>query len=395
MGFFLKRNKEIYFHFYINSKICKYSTKLKINRINWDLSTQRPKLKRGDIGKTSRDITNTLNSYQRQFEILKNEYGASLNKEIVRKQFDKYFHNVKTTIVKKYYNDFFDEFYHELKQTKSIKKVSGSRYYALHKRINAMQIIDKKKYTLLDFDNKFFVRFISYFRNDLKISDNTLNRYLRYLKTFLNWCVKNNYEVNTYYKNVTIKKKLTTHIALTDDDLKVLEEVKLSPLHNYYRDLFLIGCYSGQRFSDYHRFNKKYKKDNFLVIRAKKTGEFSYIPLTNKLTRLLEKYDWVLNKISGQKFNNHIQNICKIAGFTEVYQIDKFYGNNKVSEDVPKWKLIASHTARRTFITLSAQKGVPFTLIMQTTGIKSIKTLEGYIKFDQDKLFESISSAWD
>lgn len=394
MGFSLFRNS-IRFYYYINSKQYAYSTKLKINRKDWDLSTQRPKLKRGDIGKTNRNIINTLNEYQRAYDLLKNKYGAALTKEIVKQEFDKYFHNVKPLIVKKYYNDFFDEFYYELKQTKSIKKGSVKKYNTLHKRINAMQIIDKKKYTLLDFDNKFFVRFISYLRVDLKISDNTLNRYIGFLKTFLNWCVKNNYEVNTYYKNVTIKKKLTTHIALSDDDLKVLEQVELSPLHDYYRDLFLIGCYSGQRFSDYHRFNKKYKKDNFLIIRAKKTNDFAYIPLTKKLTRLLEKYDWVLNKISGQKFNNNIQNICKIAGFTEVFQIDKFYGNNKVSEDVPKWKLIASHTARRTFITLSAQKGVPFTLIMQTTGIKSIKTLERYIKFDQDKLFESISSAWD
>ena len=159
--------------------------------------------------------------------------------------------------------------------------------------------------------------------------------------------------------------------------------------------MFLIGVYSGQRFSDYHRFNKKYKKEDFLVIRAKKTSEFSYIPLTNKLTRLLDKYDWMLNKISPQKFNKHIQKICKIAGFTETIQMDKFYGNKKVSKDFPKWKLVASHSARRTFITLSAQKGVPHTLIMQTTGIKSLKTLQNYIKFDQDKLFESISSAWD
>tara|TARA_A100001011_G_C14274705_1_gene828630 strand:- start:1650 stop:2075 length:426 start_codon:yes stop_codon:yes gene_type:complete len=128
MGFFLKRNKEIYFHFYINSKICKYSTKLKINRNNWDLSTQRPKLKRGDIGKISRDITNTLNEYQKAYDLLKNKYGAALTKKIVKQEFDKYFHNVKPPIVKKYYNDFFDEFYYELKQTKSIKRVSSERY---------------------------------------------------------------------------------------------------------------------------------------------------------------------------------------------------------------------------------------------------------------------------
>lgn len=258
-----------------------------------------------------------------------------------------------------------------------------------------MQEANKIKYSLTDFNNKFFVKFISYLRTDLDISDNTLSRYITAFKSFLNWCAKNDYEVNNDYKDVKIKERETSQIHLTDEDLVVLEEVKLSKFLDYYRDLFLIGVYSGQRFSDYHRFNKKYRQGDFLIIRAKKTSEFSYIPLTNKLLNLLDKYDWVFPKISGQKFNPHVQKICKIAGFDEIIQIDKFYGNKKVSKDVPKWKLIASHTARRTFITLSEQKNVPISMIMQTTGIKSLKTLRNYIKFDKDKLFEAISEAWD
>ncbi|MGB2153774.1 MAG: hypothetical protein ACPHVX_07495 [Flavobacteriaceae bacterium] len=59
-----------------------------------------------------------------------------------------------------------------------------------------------------------------------------------------------------------------------------------------------------------------------------------------------------------------------------------------------KHKLIGSHTARRTFITLSSQKGVPPALIMQSTGIKSFKTLSNYIKVDKDKLNEEMFKAW-
>lgn len=394
MGFSLFRNS-IRFYYYINSKQYAYSTKLKINRNDWDLSAQRPKVKRGEIGKVNRNITNTLNEYQRAYDLLKNQYGAALTKEIVKQEFDKYFHKVKAPIVKKYYNEFYTEFLKEKQEMQSLTRHSLSKYIVLNKRIEELETQQKKKYTLLDFDNKFFVSFITYLRVDLEISDNTLARYITAFKSFLNWCLKNDYQINKDYKNIKIKEKETTHIALTEDDLKALEQVKLKPLHDYYRDLFLIGVYSGQRFSDYHRFNKKYKKEDFLVIRAKKTSEFSYIPLTNKLTSLLDKYNWILTKISPQKFNKHIQKICKIAGFTETIQMDKFYGNKKVSKDFPKWKLVASHSARRTFITLSAQKGVPHTLIMQTTGIKSLKTLQNYIKFDQNKLYESISDAWD
>ena len=108
----------------------------------------------------------------------------------------------------------------------------------------------------------------------------------------------------------------------------------------------------------------------------------------------MDKYDWKLRTIASQKFNIAVQDICKIAGFDETIQVDKFYGSKKVSKDVPKWKMITSHTARRTFITLSLNKGVPEYLIMQVTGIKSLKTLQGYIRFDK-KLNKTISEAWD
>ena len=112
------------------------------------------------------------------------------------------------------------------------------------------------------------------------------------------------------------------------------------------------------------------------MIRAKKTSQFSYVPLNKRLRALLDKYEWCLKLTSSQKFNIQIQKTCNLTGFDETVQVDKFYGNKKVSKDLPSWKLIASHTARRTFITLSAQSNVPKSLVMQATGIKSYKTLE-------------------
>lgn len=396
MGFLLHGSQNyIFFVFYLKGHKYRYSTKIKIKKENWDYKIQRPFARRGEVGKQNRDITNTLNEYQRAFELLKYQYKEALTKKIVKQQFDKYFHNVKEPVLKRYYSEFYKEFLQEKTEMQSLTRHSVSKYVVLNRRIEEMQETNKIKYSLTDFNNKFFVKFISYLRTDLDISDNTLSRYITAFKSFLNWCAKNDYEVNNDYKDVKIKERETSQIHLTDQDLVVLEEVKLSKFLDYYRDLFLIGVYSGQRFSDYHRFNKKYRQGDFLIIRAKKTSEFSYIPLTNKLLNLLDKYDWVFPKISGQKFNPHVQKICKIAGFDEIIQVDKFYGNKKVSKDVPKWKLIASHTARRTFITLSEQKNVPISMIMQTTGIKSLKTLRNYIKFDKDKLFEAISEAWD
>jgi site-specific recombinase XerC len=393
MGFFLKRKKEIYFHYWINNKRYRYSTKLKIDRSEWDIKNQRPKARRGSIGSVNRKINNTLNEYQRAYDLLKDKYRSMLTKEVVKEEFDRYFHNVKTEKIF-YYQDYFKIYINQLQETDSVNKNSIQAYKTINKYILEMQQINKIKYNLQSFDLDFFNSFISYLRKDKEISDNTLKRKLGFFKSFLNWCVKNNYSVNMAYKSVKSKSRETSHISLTDQDLKTLETMELPDHLDYYRDLFLIGCYSGQRYSDYSRFNKKYIDGENIVIRAKKTAQFSYIPINPKLKRLLNKYDWQLRLISSQKFNQHIQNICKIAGFTEIIQVDKFFGNKKVSEDKPRWKLIASHTARRSFITLSASRNVPHSIIMQTTGIKSLKTLANYIRFDKDKMNQEIFKAW-
>ena len=84
MGFFLDgKQNYVMFHYYMGSKLCKYSTKIKIDRSEWDLKTQRPKARRGKTGEANRNITHELNEYQRAYDLLKSKYKESLTKEIV------------------------------------------------------------------------------------------------------------------------------------------------------------------------------------------------------------------------------------------------------------------------------------------------------------------------
>jgi len=394
MGFFIKRTNEIYFHYWINGNRNTYSTKIKVDRSDWDLAIQRPKARRGDIGKANKKITFELNEYQRFYEKLKSDYKESLTKEIVKTKFDQHFQLAQ--IVKALtYCDYFNIFIEQKKESQSVKKDSLQKYIRIHNAVLELENKEKTTYYLRSFDKSFFSRFIKHLRIKKEISDNTLKRKIGYFKSFFNWCIENGYQTNTAYKKVSIKARETFHVSLKDKEVDTLAGLELDKALDYYKDLFLIGVYSGQRYSDYSRFNRKFIDGNNIVIRAKKTGQFSYIPLNNKLKDLLDKYEWSLKLIASQKFNQHIQKICRIAGFDEVIQIDKFYGNTKVSKDVPRWKLIGSHTARRTFITLSAQRNVPKSLVMQATGIKSYKTLENYTRLDIDKLNQEMFKAWD
>ena len=115
----------------------------------------------------------------------------------------------------------------------------------------------------------------------------------------------------------------------------------------------------------------------------------SFIPLTDKLKSILDKYEWVLPKISSQKFNKRIQKICKKLEINEEIKFTYNKGNTRKEEIKQKWEKISSHTARRTYITRAAEDGVADHLIMAVCGIKDPKTLNKYKKINKETLFES------
>jgi len=386
MGFFIDTKTTIvFFHYYLKSKRHAYNTKIKINRRDWDLKTQRPKKK-----KAFNKITDTLNQYQRIFNLNKEHYGGELTNQIIRREFDEYFKNIKPTSVETV-SDCFERFIQEKTITEALTKTSLDKYKNI---LEKLLLFKKDLISFEEFNSDFFTGFIFYLRNTHKLSDNTLHRQLGILKTFLNWSVKRGYTDNLEYKDHNIKERETSHVALTEAELKTIEELELPKMLSYYRDIFLIGIYSGQRFSDYSQFNKAHLKGDHLEIRQKKTAHICYVPLHPKLKMLLEKYNYKYEKISSQKFNKNIQKICKIAGIDTPIIKDKFYGSKKTSETTPKWQSVGSHTCRRTFITLSHQRGMTHNDIMRVTGIKEPKTLQNYIKDDDQNLKKSVNKIW-
>jgi integrase len=195
------------------------------------------------------------------------------------------------------------------------------------------QIHKKRSYKLSELKESFFIDLIIYLREEHNLFDNTLHRYVSVLKTFLRWCKKKGYSPPMDFLDIIIKTHETDDVALTKEEVVLIENAKLTGAKDRARDLFLIGIYSGQRFSDYSIFEKADIRDNLIHKTAKKTGAMSYIPLTAQLKVVLDKYDWILPKISNQKFNVHIQNICKNLGINEAVKKTVYY-LEKVSVDV-------------------------------------------------------------
>jgi len=87
--------------------------------------------------------------------------------------------------------------------------------------------------------------------------------------------------------------------------------------------------------------------------------------------------------ISDQKMNEYIkQAAAKVDLLKQEVIINKTVNGVRVSECVPKYSLITNHTARRSFATNAALKGIPCQFIMPITGHKTEKAFLHYIKID-------------
>jgi integrase len=83
------------------------------------------------------------------------------------------------------------------------------------------------------------------------------------------------------------------------------------------------------------------------------------------------------------------------AGFNESILMVKYRGVEKVEFIEPKYKFISTHTARRTFVTLSLEKGMRPETVMSITGHKDYHSFKKYIKLtDKVKLVE-MNQIWN
>jgi integrase len=74
-----------------------------------------------------------------------------------------------------------------------------------------------------------------------------------------------------------------------------------------------------------------------------------------------------------------VKELCQDAGINADVELIKYHHGIRQYHIIPKYKLIASHTGRRTFITNSILAGIPLSVIQRITGHKKLVTLQKYV----------------
>lgn len=179
-------------------------------------------------------------------------------------------------------------------------------------------------------------------------------------------------------------------IYLTTDELKTLANLDLSqtPGLDRARDLFLIGAFTGLRFSDFTQLRPENIVHNgrILACRTQKTSERVAVPLNGFTRSILAKYGGVPPQpITNQRLNDHLKELGKRAGLTDRVEITITKGGKRETAYPEKWELISTHTARRSFATNAYLAKIPIHEIMKVTGHRTEKMFLKYIKVNAEQ----------
>ena len=298
------------------------------------------------------------------------------------------------------FNDFITQFINECESGRrkkkggttnvspgTIKSYKGFQSQFKEYQQARLRVIDFSDLTL-DFYNDFRL-----FLTEKEYSPNTIARMVKICKTICYAAeqlklmdagnVRSGFDV--IYKDVD-------NVYLTDERIQELYEYNLSnrPAWEKVKDVFVVGCLTGQRVSDYKRINSKMivsltDGNRYIKLKQEKTGNIVYIPLDYRVDAILNKYNGELPKVYDQKINDHIKEIGEVLGWTEIVELEEQRGAMEYTAKKRFCDLLKTHTCRRSLATNMQKAGASLSSIMAITGHSSEQQLKTYLKLDESE----------
>lgn len=302
-----------------------------------------------------------------------------------------------------------------MKQGRATKVSKGhiKNISAVLSNIIAFEVERHCNLTLDDVTMDFQQRYVAFLLDHGRLP-NTIKSQLAILKTIMNFALSDKLtkceDVNkphfvieseevdqVYLEPKQINQLIEMDLSSQESVLKILNGRELKPATDVgikticplvvkglseSRDIFVVGCLTGQRVSDYSRINAsmivEHNGMKFIDIVQKKTGKRVLIPYDVRIGQILDKYNGALPKKQERSLNRNLRALGEILGWTWKPNLDESRKGWKYGERF--CDMISSHTARRSFATNAYAAGVPLASIMAVTGHGSELTLRKYLK---------------
>jgi integrase len=278
-----------------------------------------------------------------------------------------------------------------IKQKIDIGKVKPNTiktYNSYKKRILNFQEAIGEEFRFKNIDLNFQQRF-NKFSLQSKYAKNESNKIIKWLKQVANHAASNQIEISPQLNQIAVSFEPSIMVYLTPAEINQIANAEMP--HDYLvnaRDWLIIACDTGQRVSDFLKFNNSQtftppeaKNRIYIEFVQEKTKKKMEIPLTPRVLEILEKRNSNFpRKISDVNFNKYIKIVAEIAKINTptVGAIKDAETKRNVVGTYPKYQLITSKVARRSFCTNNY--GVKDTIkIMYMSGHTTEKALQTYI----------------
>lgn len=151
------------------------------------------------------------------------------------------------------------------------------------------------------------------------------------------------------------------------------------------RNKFLLGAYTALRVSDFNYLRDVHIDGDYFRVTTQKTGAHVVIPIHPVIRRIIDSGFDISTPITDQKINEHIKEVARMAGITQLVEGTKYIQHRAVVGFFPKCDLITTHTARRSAATNMYKAGIPSISIMRITGHTTEKSFMKYIKITAEE----------
>ena len=389
---FLKKNKKdlkgnLRLDCSINGLRFRKYINIKIAETNWNNNKERIKSNYSNAFEINKRLDLICNTIEKiYYDLINNDIPISVS--VLSEKFDEKINGISRRTS---FFDFTNEFVENSRNSKTKGTCDG--YIYLINSLREFQIHYRRRLDWNNFDHKFYIDYQSfqyYIKNN---NPNLFGKRISQLKAILNQATKLGVNKYLMFKDFKVLKTKPKNEYLNEEELQILCNLDLfeNKRLERVRDIFLVCCYTGVRFSEYKNLKKEnimYRIDgNQINYYAKKTKKYVQTLCDNKTLDLLKKYRFNLPDISPQKYNKYIKEICELAGIDSVITVHTYKSGKVVTYQKKKYELIKSHTARTSFVTNLYKNNVSTSQIMVCTGHTKESTLSGYI---QSSAIESI-----
>lgn len=256
----------------------------------------------------------------------------------------------------------------------------------------------QKPITIDEIGFEFNYELTDYLKSVKQFAPNTIWRINKYLKYVLKYATEMGLKTRPDYmsKRFSVPVEEVETVYLNENELSKIYNVNLtSDKLQRVRDLFLISCYTGLRFSDLMRVTleniKTVNEKYFIKIITQKTTTLVEIPLNPICTEIVNKYSGLPKGMSNQKFNDYLKEVAKKAKINTPITIEETKGNLTTKKTVLKHTLITSHAGRRSFATNAFKAGIDPITIMLITGHKTETAFLRYIRITKEENAQLLS----